>query len=94
METSFTAVIPIKQFDPENLSFQKKGHKVAIIATEEGVRIRLISPNTNEENQADIYLEARPDGWHAMAHPNHDEEPAARLIIPNDGNTVKTLQEA
>jgi hypothetical protein len=93
MNQNFTAVVAVDEFDIENSQLNTKGHKLEIQVNDEGARIRLITPNTNEANQADIFIEARPDGWHIMAHPSRDEEPTARFIIPNDGQTVKTLVE-
>jgi hypothetical protein len=90
MRNEFRITIPVKNYDPDNFTFENEDYKVEIEANEEGIRIQLQSPNITEENHTDIYIEARSEGWNIYAHLDRDDEPAATWAIYNSGANLKS----
>lgn len=57
-----------------------------------GLRIQLGNETIGEDNP-DLYLEATPDGWRALAHANPNEEPFAVIDINDDGKHEVSFRE-
>lgn len=94
-ETPPTEILAeIKEHNKSLGEFLEKTRKVKIEASPEGLRIQLCKNNVGSEDNADVYVEANPEGFQIFTHANAHEEPFSIVNVKDNGkHQTQELEE-